>query len=287
MKKASEMLQHLIPEAVAEPPPQVVSDPDEQCQCDGSGMVFIEDAAGRRVRECFCKIQKRIDSRLKRAEIPERFRGTTLDNYNALGGHASLGRGLATARRYVAEYPIATAGRGVLFVGPVGVGKTHLAVGMVRALILDKGAQAIFVDFRELLNKIKGTFGSRDVSEGQVLAPIFAADVLVLDELGAARQTDWSSDAVENIINGRYNANKSTIITTNLPNLGPGATAAAADDANSYAGAANPYAAAARQSMRTETLGDRIGARMHSRLQQMCITVEMTGEDYRAKKGKR
>lgn len=249
------------------------------CGCDGSGYLNYTDEQGNRfVRDCSCRAELRIQGHLKRAQIPERYRMKTLDNFNALGGHASLGRGLAAARRFVAEYPIGTAGRGILLVGSVGVGKTHLAVGIIRQLVVERGAKGVFCDFRDLLNQIKRTFNDKSLSEAQILNPIFAADILVLDELGAVQATDWTFDAVERIINGRYNDNRSTIITTNLPNLGPGGAAV-------HEGGVDYGRAAA--AVRGETLGDRIGARMHSRLQEMCQVVEMAGEDFRAKKGKR
>lgn len=256
-----------------------IAPPTGPCICGGSGNVFTQDSQGNRfVRECSCRAEARIAAKLSRAQLPERYRTTTLDSYDALDKHPSLARGLAVARRWAAEYPIGTAGRGVLLVGPVGVGKTHLAVGMLRQVVLERGAKGVFADFRELLQKIKRTFGDKTLSEAAIVDPLFEADVVVLDELGAVQHTEWTFDAVERIINGRYNDNKSTIITTNLPNAGPGAPPPA-DFAAEYGSAA--------RSARGETLGDRIGARMHSRLQQMCAVVEMTGEDYRSRKGKR
>ena len=91
--------------------------------------------------------------------------------------------------------------------------------------------------------------------------------MLVLDELGASKPTDWVWDTVAHILNTRYNDRRTTIITTNYTNLAP-----LAADAN-----------AARAAVREETLGDRIGERMRSRLQEMCVVVEMTGEDFRQK----
>ncbi len=88
--------------------------------------------------------------------------------------------------------------------------------------------------------------------------------MLVLDELGAACRTDWVSDMIEHLLNIRYNDRKTTIITTNLP----------------YAPAGVP-ASPARAAARSETLGDRIGERMLSRLGEMCVVVEMNGSDYR------
>ena len=91
--------------------------------------------------------------------------------------------------------------------------------------------------------------------------------MLVLDELGAAKPTDWVWDTVAHILNTRYNDRRTTIITTNYAN----------------AGAAGNGVRGTRASAREETLGDRIGERMRSRLQEMCVVVEMQGEDFRQK----
>lgn len=275
-KEAEKMLETLLPQAIGG---AHFTEPTGSCSCGGSGFIARTNEGGDRwVEECVCRGQARISAKLGRAQIPERYRTTTLDGFQAIGGHASLGRGLAAARRFVQEYPVGTEGRGMLLVGSVGIGKTHLAVGILRQLVLEKGARGIFCDFRDLLNRIKRTFSDKTLSEAEILDPVFAADILVLDELGAVQLTDWTFDAVERIINGRYNDNRSTIITTNLPNLGPGG-AGVDQGASDYGRAA--------AAVRGETLGDRIGARMHSRLQQMCQVVEMAGDDWRAKKGKR
>jgi DNA replication protein DnaC len=103
-------------------------------------------------------------------------------------------------------------------------------------------------------------------TELEILAPVFDAEVLVLDELGASKPTDWVWDTVAHILNTRYNDRRTTIITTNYSNAGPLGTETGP-----------------RGSMREETLGDRIGERMRSRLQEMCVVVEMQGEDFRQK----
>lgn len=254
----------------------------EACSCGGSGMVAIERTDGSRaMRDCSCRIQKRIDGRLEKAGIPALYRAETLDTFQAIGEHASKGRALAAARGFVENYPVGTKGRGLLLVGPVGVGKTHLAVGILRELILERGAAGLFCDFRQLMAAMKETYGRRGKNEAEILAPVFAADVVILDELGGARRTDWSFETIESILNGRYNDQRSTIITTNLANAAPKAT-----DLFSQGDGDDYGAASLRQVMTGETLGDRIGARMHSRLQQMCQVVNMAGDDYRQKKGK-
>jgi DNA replication protein DnaC len=106
-------------------------------------------------------------------------------------------------------------------------------------------------------------------TELQVLRPVFEAEVLLLDELGAVKPSEWVWDTVSLILNTRYNDNRTTIITTNF----------ADEPAASAIRSLSPARAAARE----ETLGDRIGERMRSRLHEMCRIVKMDGPDFRQK----
>ncbi len=154
---------------------------------------------------------------------------------------------------------------GLLLVGDVGVGKTHLAVGALKALISSKGIPCLFYDYRELLKEIQNSYNpSVQTTELEVLRPVFDAEVLVLDELGATRPTDWVWDTVSLILNTRYNDRRATIITTNFPDEPEGA-------------GLSPEQRAGRK----ETLGDRITERMRSRLHEMCRTVRIQGKDFR------
>ncbi len=177
------------------------------------------------------------------------------------------------ARKFVDGYPLDTDGTGLLLTGAIGVGKTHLAVGILQALVEQRGASGLFYDYRELLKQVQNSYNPRvAATELEILAPVFEAEVLVLDEIGASKPSDWVWDTVAHILNTRYNDRRTTIITTNYANLPP-LGMAAGDDARSQA----------RAAMREETLGDRIGERMRSRLQEMCVLMDMQGEDFRQK----
>src|SRR5260370_33212894 len=163
-------------------------------------------------------------------------------------------------------------GTGLLIIGKIGTGKTHLAVGIIKELILNKGISCLFYDYRELLKEIQNSYNaSVQTSELDVLRPVFETDVLVLDELGATKPAEWVWDTLSLILNPRYNDNRTTIISTNFP-----------DEAGQdpYAHPASEFGRAQR-AVRRETLGDRIGDRMRSRLHEMCRTIKMEGDDFR------
>jgi len=242
--------------------------------CGGTGWQTIERGKEREAVRCECRVQSRGDRLLAAAHIPARYEHCELTTfqYDPDDKHqASIGKARVLAGRFVEEYP--TDKTGLLFVGSVGVGKTHLAVGIIKALIRDKGIHCLFCDYRELLKQIQNSYNaSVQATEMEVLRPVFDAEVLVLDELGAVRSTEWVFDTVNYILNSRYNDNKTTIITTNFPD-GPEDAEHEVDNLRSPS--------AAERAARRETLGDRIGERMRSRLHEMCKKVEIDGPDYR------
>ena len=199
--------------------------------------------------------------------IPERYRDCSLDAYEiSHEAHRSLGEALLTARRFVEEYPSGTKGKGLLFTGSIGVGKTHLAVGILQRLVRERGVRGLFCDYRELLKNIQNSYNPQvNTTELELLKPVFAAEVLVLDDLGAQKPNEWVWDTVALILNTRYNDKQTTIITTNYADLPAGGGAKTE----------------AERATREQTLGDRIGDRMRSRLAEMCMRIDINGKDYR------
>jgi len=120
--------------------------------CDDVGLVRVVDIAGNWVsRPCECQELEREERRIAAAHIPQRYRDCTLDAYEIYhGADPSLSQALLTARRFVEEYPAATSGKGLLFTGSIGVGKTHLAVGVLQRLVRERGVKGLFCDYREL-----------------------------------------------------------------------------------------------------------------------------------------
>jgi DNA replication protein DnaC len=219
--------------------------------CFGSGMEVVPSKGARR---CRCRTHDARTKLLEAAHIPRRYEECSIGNYQPANNNHSQLHAFNYTYRLVREYPLAD--RGLLFMGTCGVGKTHLSVAILRELIEKKGAPCLFYEFGSLLKEIQNSYNPiSQTSELKVLAPVIETGVLVLDELGATKPTDWVKDTMMHIINTRYNNRKLTIFTTNYLD--------------------------GRHTERDEILEDRIGVRLRSRLFEMCQTVQIEGEDYR------
>ncbi len=233
-------------------------------KCGGTGWVLAETGKGGPVaRRCSCFSEKRKQSLMEQANIPMRYRDCRLENYAPQRNNESQWAALKISKKFADDFPAVKVG--LIFIGPCGVGKTHLAVSIIQDLVLKKGISCLFYDFRELIKEIQGTFTPESaLTETAVLGPVFDCDVLVLDELGAKRTTAWVEETVFYIINQRYNQNKITIFTTNYPD-----TQEAEDNRDSF------------YKKDGESLQSRIGVRLRSRIYEMCKVVEIGGEDFR------
>jgi DNA replication protein DnaC len=239
--------------------------------CAGSGWKLVPGAPERGVTRCDCQLRARGGAMIAAARIPKRYEHCELSNFTTdfPGADRSIELAQISALRFVQEFDPRN-GAGLLLVGGIGTGKTHLAVGILKELIATRGSACLFCDYRDLLKQIQNSYNdSVKATELQVLRPVFEAEVLLLDELGAVKPSEWVWDTVSLILNTRYNDNRTTIITTNF----------ADEPAVGVARSLSPARAATRE----ETLGDRIGERMRSRLHEMCRIVKMDGPDFRQK----
>jgi len=199
------------------------------------------------------------------SEIPARYAGCELSNYET-GGNEGLATAKIKLESWASQYPLDQGG--LLLVGPSGVGKTHLSVAVLKQLI-QKGVHCLFCDYRELLKKIQNSYNpSVQATELELLRPVFETEVVLLDDLGAVKPSEWVWDTVSLVLNTRYNEKLTTIITSNFQD---GASVAV------------ERVEGPRRAAREETLGDRIGERMRSRLFEMCRLVQVNGKDYRQK----
>jgi DNA replication protein DnaC len=218
--------------------------------CYGTGMEVVP---GKGAHRCHCRTEDKKSKLMEAACIPRRYIECTLQSYKPAKGNGSQLLAFNYAFRLVREYPAID--QGVLLMGACGVGKTHLSVAILRGLI-EKEVPCLFYEFGALLKEIQNSYNPiSQTSEFKVLSSVFEAEVLVLDELGAAKPTDWVRDTMMQIINTRYNDKKLTIFTTNYMD--------------------------GRRNERDETLEDLIGVRLRSRLYEMFKTVIIEGDDYR------
>jgi len=207
-----------------------------------------------------CQASQRLNERLQQSHIPPRYFDRGFDVYSI--HHASQERALKKAVEYVEGFP--NVPRGLLFLGPCGVGKTHLSVAMLKTLVEDRGVTGSFVDEAELLRRLQYSYGpdSPD-TEREVLLPLMDVDLLVWDDLGTGRPTEWVRETLRMVINHRYTYRKQTIISSNWP-------------LRSAAGRGLTTGRSAEQ-----TLPERIGRRLFSRITEMCEIVEIDGPDAR------
>ncbi len=228
--------------------PETGDEPEICPKCYGSGMEVV---AGKGARRCECRKQKSHTNQLDKTRIPKRYEECHFHSYRIL--NPSQERAFKYASKLTMEYPAIE--RGLLFMGTVGVGKTHLAVSILKGLT-ERGFGCLFYESGSLLKEIQGSYNvNTQTSELKLLAPILEAEILVLDEIGATKPSEWVRDTMANIINTRYNDKKLTIFTTNY-----------LDE---------------KRNEREETLEERIGVRLRSRIYEMCRTVTMGGEDFR------
>ncbi|MGC2697386.1 MAG: ATP-binding protein [Candidatus Angelobacter sp.] len=245
--------------------------------CDGTGWKSVAvPGKASRVTRCDCRISSRNQSLLEKAQIPARYKNCTLESFNLEHVSLSVRNAHRDAQRFAQEYPLER--KGLLLIGSIGVGKTHLAVGIIQELIAVKGVPSLFCDYRELLKEIQNSYNPAvQATELQILRPVLDTEVLLLDELGAVKSSEWVWDTVSYILNSRYNEQKTTIITTNFPD----APSAAGQKEHSRLGVKSREEENARTASREETLGDRITDRMRSRLHEMCRVRTMKGADFR------
>ncbi len=194
--------------------------------------------------------QERIDGLFHHAELGRRFSRRTFATFEERPGTEEA---LRLCRDLVDRYQAwREEGKGILLVGGVGSGKTHLAAACVRGLT----AQAIpclFVPVPEYLDRLRLSYRKDHQDTEQVEHEAASVAVVVLDDLGSERSPsdergDWARERLYVLVNSRYEALRPTIITTNCDR---------------------------------DALEARLGARLVDRLDEMCVVAPIEASSYR------
>ena len=159
--------------------------------------------------------QRKWAAKIGSAAIPERFKDRTLESYVAKTSGQQ--KALAFATEYAENFDLVLKqGRSAIFVGKVGTGKTHLAIGIALS-IMQQQRSALFVTVQRLIRRVKDSWHTKEETESQVVDVFASPDLLVLDEVGVQFGSEFEKQVLFDVLNTRYENRKPSILLSNIP----------------------------------------------------------------------
>lgn len=229
--------------------------------CNDTGLSVREVDGEPAAYPCDCKHLDRRIALFNDAAIPAKFANVWVEDLDDV--HSSQKQLKYALLKYRDEY--SSSDPGYLLWGSPGVGKTHLLCGLVGYLAIERGISCRFIDFIRLVMDLKQAY-AQGKWDSDVISPLLQVDVLVIDELGKGRNSDFELGILDQLISSRYNAMKTIHCTSNYP-----LESRRKPEERQYPEGVLPSA----------TLKDRVGERIYSRLNEMCRFNRIEGKDYR------
>jgi DNA replication protein DnaC len=242
--------------------------------CLGSAQKVVDGFA----RPCHLPSPHRLANNFNNAGIPVRYRNASLPEFqNKTGNYEKILADIrAWQQTFLAQWRENKA-KGMILGGQVGVGKTFLLVAIGKWFLLN-GLSVKFVDFFQLITSLKGQMGLPQHSYQPLLEALINVDVLLIDELGKGRQTEFEHTIIDQLVMGRYNQNKIIVATTNCPLLSDPTAFAMQPLDQKGSSTFNPKY--------HPPLGEVVGERIFSRIVETSIMIELKASDYRRTKGR-
>ncbi len=221
-------------------------------------------------KPCRTPAPSRIVNFINSACLPARYSTARLDSFSNFSGNGRevVNRLSHWHREFDPDHP-----RGLILGGPVGVGKTYLLCAIAKNFAF-KGLSVRFIDFFQLLLELKAGY-AQDKSDANLLNDLIHVDILFIDELGKGRNSDWELSVLDQLVMGRYNQNKIIVASTNY-DLKPSTRV-------NYSTNLDERKPGSFELDRFESLEQRIGPRIYSRLFETSEFIELTGDDFRKK----